>query len=286
MPNRDIQQLKFLKEKLNNQKMSVLVGSGFSKNVSDIFPSWWELLFDMTYFLFQTEIEDSYNNVISLNSKSNLNKDEFINNKISDYISKIGYLDIVSEFIKRKGYREAITKYIEEKTPRIINTGKYHYLENCLGENQNKVKIEKEMLSQHKSLLQLPWNNIYTTNYDELLEFSNDISTTQKIDEEIEVINIEIGTLLKDKGFLNEKSNSVKHNMEEHPTESKNQEIQKDRIDYMGVERRIKDKERELLQLRSAQTECITLVKSSEDLSIKRNKNIIKLHGSLMIMLL
>jgi hypothetical protein len=44
-----IESLKSLKAKLNGQNMSVLVGSGFSKNASPLFPSWFELLFDMAY---------------------------------------------------------------------------------------------------------------------------------------------------------------------------------------------------------------------------------------------
>lgn len=319
MPNNDIQQLKILKEKLNNQKMSVLVGAGFSKNVSDIFPSWWQLLFDMTYFLFQTEIEDAFYDVKK--SKSTFSKNEFIKNKISYYISKIGYLDIVSEYIKRKGYREAITSYIEEKTPKITGAGKNYYLENCLGENKNRVKIKEEMLSQHKLLLELPWNNIYTTNYDELLEFSNDSSNAESIASEIQTIESEIQLLQKEKSDYHSKSDRLKKEFDsitkkieglnkneknlnnpeiselkdqleknlnnperidlEVQLEKNQTEKRKHEIELGGVKRRITDKERELLQLKKAQNECISLVISSEDLSIKRNKNIIKLHGSL-----
>ncbi|WP_027421077.1 SIR2 family protein [Crocinitomix catalasitica] len=280
MTNENIQQLKLLKEKLNNQKMSVLIGAGFSKNVSDIFPSWWQLLFDMTYFLFQIEIEEAYSNAINKKFKIDGSKDEFIKSKINYYISKVGYLDIVSQYIKRKGYREAITCYIEEKTPKITSKEKNYYLENQIGKNQNKIKIKEEMLSQHKLLLELPWNNIYTTNYDELLEFSNDSATADNITTEIDTINKEINHLLNEQSCLIDELSTLDTKKNE-TTNQNSRPIQNGQWDLKGIERRIIDKERELLQLRKAQNECISLVTSSEQLSIKRNKNIIKLHGSL-----
>ncbi|MEX0968517.1 MAG: hypothetical protein WD077_14895 [Bacteroidia bacterium] len=79
MPTNDIHQLKNLKTKLDNREMSVLIGAGFSKNVSDIFPSWWQLLFDMTYFLFETEIQEAL--TLVKKPKPTFKKDEFINKK-------------------------------------------------------------------------------------------------------------------------------------------------------------------------------------------------------------
>lgn len=300
--NNNIEQLKLLKEKLNKREMSVLIGAGFSKNVSDIFPTWWQLLFDMAYFLFETEIQEALSNIKK--PKYTFNKDKFIQDKINYYISKIGYLDIVSEYIKRKGYREAITSYIEEKTPKITGSRTNYHLENRLGENENKVKIKDEMLSQHKFLLELPWNNIYTTNYDELLEFSIDSSTSKNIKSELQTIESEIKLLQKKKleyhakrDQLKEKIDSISKKIEELKKneiannfeiselrielEKRQTENRKQEIELKGVNKRITDKETDLLQLRKAQNECISIVKSSEDLSIKRNKNIIKLHGSL-----
>ena len=300
MPTKDIEQLKNLKTKIDNKEMSVLVGAGFSKNVSEIFPSWWQLLFDMTYFLFETEIDEALS--VVKKPKSTFNREEFINAKISNYIAKIGYLDIVSEFIKRKGYREAITSYIEEKTPRITKSGNNYYLENKIGNKKNRVKIKEEMLTQHKLLLELPWNNIYTTNYDELLEHSNDSTTSKSITSEIDIIEHEMQLLQGKKSrtqfnieHLREEIDSLTTKLEElekilnysekgkleDQVQNKQSEYRKEEFNINGIHRRITDKERDLLQLKKAQNECITTVKSSEDLSIKRNKNIIKLHGSL-----
>jgi len=94
--------------------MSVIVGAGFSKNVSKDFPSWWELLFDATEFLYHNEIENAY-----INNKANrlIKKDDFIKQEVAKYIDNIGYLEIVSQFITKKGIRESITIYIEERTP-------------------------------------------------------------------------------------------------------------------------------------------------------------------------
>lgn len=305
MVQEEIKQLKLLKEKLENQKMSVLIGAGFSKNVSHIFPSWWELLFDMTYFLFQSEIEEAYENIVNSKRGIHNKKEDFVKDKINYYISTNGYLDIVSRFIKRKGYREAITSYIEEKTPNIINQDRKSFLINTIGGKKNKLEIKKEMLSQHRLLLQLPWNNIYTTNYDELLEFANDSLTFESISGEIKIIEKEINDL-QDKKLnrrleeLQNQYNSISNEIEEIEGDAKLLASKLDRLEKLKTKLQskqndegklrfalnenvnaIRNKERELLQLRKALDHCISIVTNSSELSVKRNKNIIKLHGSL-----
>ncbi|WPY99841.1 SIR2 family protein [Christiangramia sp. OXR-203] len=306
MPSKEITQLKHLKDKLRNQKMSVLVGAGFSKNVSNIFPSWWELLYDMTYFLFESDIEESWKD-FKVKTKKPGERKKFIDQKISYYISKTGYLNIVSEYLKRKGIREAITSYIEEKTPNIIREGKHSFLVNSLGGKNNKIVLKSTMLSQHRLLLQLPWNNIYTTNYDKLLEEANDSLTANSIDNEISEIQHEIDVLEKEeathrsnlsrlKAERDSLSNKItrlekdpklmmpiEENLEElkGDLDHKDSEIRKSEIRLTGVLKNIKDKEAELLQLKKAQELCISTVTKASELSIKRNKNIIKLHGTL-----
>ena len=61
----------------------------------------------------------------------------------------------------------------------------------------------------------------------------------------------------------------------------KDSEIRKSEIRLTGILKNIKDKEAELLQLKKAQELCISTVTKASELSIKRNKNIIKLHGTL-----
>ena len=82
----------------------------------------------MTFYLFQNEIEEAYNKESNvLKKRKPIDKNEFINEKISNLIDITGYLDIVSEYIKRKGFRESITTYIEKKTPRIVKIGSKKY---------------------------------------------------------------------------------------------------------------------------------------------------------------
>ena len=61
--NIHIDKLKELKQKLESKQMSALIGAGFSMNVSEIFPSWSDLLYDMVYFLYGREIEEAYSKI-------------------------------------------------------------------------------------------------------------------------------------------------------------------------------------------------------------------------------
>ena len=101
--------------------------------------------------------------------------------KITDFIEKIGYLDLVTEYIKRKGFQESITTYIEEKTPRLIEDKGKRYITNVIRGKKNEVELTEQMLDLHSTLINLPWNNIYTTNYDEMLELSNDRTNEEKL---------------------------------------------------------------------------------------------------------
>jgi uncharacterized protein YeeX (DUF496 family) len=144
-----LQNLKELKRKLDSGQMSVLVGAGFGKNIHDMFPSWWELLYDMAYFLNGKEIEESY---LSIPVKKRGLKEEYVDNKITDYIEKVGYLDLVTEYIKRKGFQESITTYIEEKTPKVIEDGGKRYIANNIKGKTNKIELTDSMLDLHSSL--------------------------------------------------------------------------------------------------------------------------------------
>lgn len=284
--NSPINQLKKLKTKLESREMSTLIGAGFSKNVHDFFPSWWDLLYDVAVFLFGKEIEENF---IHLNNKST-SKSEYFKSKIEDYINKIGYLEIVSMYIKQKGYREAITTYIEDRTPKInTNDSNEKYLVRIMGSKYKEVKLTNEMLSLHKSLINLPWNNIYTTNYDEMLEEASDSSSEDFLIKIKNDLNKELIKLQKEKnGLEKEKDSPIVHG--DLDTLSNNIKNKQNKIsnevnsifwDIQYNERRTKDVEKELTDIHKALNECINVVKNSSQLSIKRNKNIIKLHGTL-----
>ena len=129
---REIDKMNEIKEKLDKNQMSLLIGAGFSKNANLKFPSWQELISDI---------------IIELYNKRKPEEQQKI-------IYSVGYLRIIDDYIKRKGHRESITCYIEKILRLILNE-------------------ENIDLSLHKRILDLPWNNIYTTNYDDLNERAN-----------------------------------------------------------------------------------------------------------------
>lgn len=139
-----IKALSELKKRYVTDKVSLLVGSGFSKNVWYEFPLWDQLLTDMTQELYKLEAKEA--------------------------IRKYGYLRIVSEYIKLKGMRESIEDYIEHRIPYME---KGQFLLKFVG--RDPIPVNKSDFELHKQLLSSRWEKIYTTNYDDLLEFTADI---------------------------------------------------------------------------------------------------------------
>ncbi len=296
-----LQNLKDLKSKLDGRQMSVLIGAGFGKNIDKMFPSWWELLFDMAYFLYGKEIEEKYN-TIALKKRGD--KQKYIDDSITIFIEKVGYLDLVTEYINRKGFQESITTYIEEKTPKVFSKNGKRYLTNIVKGKNNEIELTDSMLTLHTSLINLPWNNIYTTNYDEMLELSNDKTNEEKllsIQKEVEEKNkdlyFELDKLFKgieiEENDLTVLEEQEKRNVliddssiSSAKLEPYNSEIQekKNKIHYLNydlkrVENSIKQNDLELLKVKKEIEKCLKTVVHSSDLAIKRN--IIKLHGSI-----
>jgi len=137
--NKDI--IEKICDKLSKNEMSVLVGTGFSKNANPEIPLWDELLIDMVKELYQPEWIDWK---LKTNNTSAY---DFLKFKLRE----IDYLELVEKYIKFKGMRESITYYIENKLCPLD-------------------KDPKNDLETHKKLIGCNWNNIYTTNYDTFLE--------------------------------------------------------------------------------------------------------------------
>lgn len=159
-----------LKTDYSQGLVSVLVGAGMSKNAYEFYPSWVELLKDVVLYLY----EDEYNLKLAnftLHPVSGFAPDESALNAI---IQKYGSLEIVSEYIRRKGINhEAIDAYIEKRIP-IIKQEKRHH-EIC-GQ-----KINTKNLKVYEALFECGlFSNIYTTNYDNLLEESQKILKLNK----------------------------------------------------------------------------------------------------------
>lgn len=118
--------------------MSFIIGAGFSKNISDLYLSWGELLKDMIHEMYAKEMRSGYMNEWEI-------------------IDKYGYLGIASEYIRRKGYHEAIDVYIEQRTPVLIDNGDGTY-DMRLGKN-----VLKDVdVALHRTLLNMKVKNIYT----------------------------------------------------------------------------------------------------------------------------
>ncbi|HET7733287.1 MAG TPA: hypothetical protein VFK73_05550, partial [Paludibacter sp.] len=99
-------QIAILRDKLEIKNLSVLIGAGFSKNVSNLFLDWNALLYDLVKELYEPQIKESYNlyrGSQKIKSKA-ISQREFYDNKIKEITNSVGYLEVVSEYIKRKGY--------------------------------------------------------------------------------------------------------------------------------------------------------------------------------------
>ena len=168
--------LQDIKEWYVKRLLSAMVGAGFSTNVSDYFLSWEELLHDMIGELYSIDIKRNYNNYLHQNKM--MKASEKIENSIRDeYIKEVSqkedYLDIVSNYIRKKGIRESVEVYIENKIPSV----KYEGKEIVLRINDKIVdKVSEMNFSAHKELLRAEkLQNIYTTNYENLLEFAAEL---------------------------------------------------------------------------------------------------------------
>lgn len=175
-----IQQLDWLKDKYRERAVSLLVGAGFSKNACADFPSWTELLYDMAEELYADELSQSYNQYRLSHPAVCESFISFKQRTIPSLIARKGYLPMVSAFIERKGFREAIECYIEERIPYIDEASHtFRYM----GKNSGiSSPIIKESFSAHQKIFDGEWEQIYTTNYDRLLEYAFKIDGREGLD--------------------------------------------------------------------------------------------------------
>ncbi|XTB52241.1 SIR2 family protein [Fusobacterium nucleatum] len=171
----NIKNLESLKTDYDKGLVSALIGAGFSRNVSNLYMDWNTLLEDLINDLFKLEINQYIDNYFNCNKKKYNNteeeaiKKEFTNNILNKY----GYLGIVSMYITQKGYREVIEDYIEDRTPYAKKDNDNGTMSLYIKENK-KTDLKESDFSAHKKLLLCDkFKNIYTTNYDNLLEFTS-----------------------------------------------------------------------------------------------------------------
>lgn len=281
----------------NIHSMSFIIGAGFSKNISDKYLSWGELLKDMIHEMYAKEMRSGYMNECEI-------------------IDKYGYLGIASEYIRRKGYHEAIDVYIEQRTPILVENedGTYDLI---LGkEHEKNVDV-----SLHRRLLDMKVKNIYTFNYDNALEVYSDLTFTSERRKELEEtygkIELIDKTLVKlrqlnsgaKKAEVIETTDSVEVDITNEDTKRQIDEIKRLSIvksvcdisndsdentsDIVGnnlkfVKSAIDKLENYRQQLWDSvkqwnknKAEAYYVVKKSGDITISAGRNIFKLHGSL-----
>ena len=164
-----VELLRRLKEQHDKRTVSVLVGAGFSKNAIPSYPDWDGLLRDLVLEVYGMKIKERYRQHKSLPGPY-YTEEAFTAKEISNIIHEVGYLNLVSKYIDSKGYREAIDVYIEEHLPYIEeNSGVFNVT------NMSGVSFKASNLDVHKELLLCKWKHIYTTNYDNLLELTNEV---------------------------------------------------------------------------------------------------------------
>jgi hypothetical protein len=166
-----------IKQKYHSREVSALVGAGFSKNIAKEYPSWQQLLYDMVVWLYKHEIEEAYTNHLHLkrNSRIIIDKKAIEEEAVRKIIDREGYLDIVSQFIKKKGFREAIEVYIEERIPSV----RYDKRDLFIAKENKSIPLNTDGIDLFKIFLDGFWENIFTTNYDHLLEYVSKLSNKQ-----------------------------------------------------------------------------------------------------------
>ena len=147
----------YIAEKLSNEAISVLVGAGFSlnantnkKNNEAKYQDWLDLLVDAYIELYPNNPECKK----KIDKKTQTEKINDSNRKqIKTIIQNIGESEIAQRYEHLKGYREALDLYIEKRFSKINPYTDYYKI--------------------HNALLKLNWNDVITTNWDDLLERSN-----------------------------------------------------------------------------------------------------------------
>lgn len=178
-----------IKEWYDKRLLSAMVGAGFSKNVSDSFLSWGELLHDMIGELYSIDIKRNYEIFLHQNMKKG-NSHKLEREVRDEYIKEISqnedYLEIVSNYIKKKGFRESVEVYIEDKIPSA--TLEKNTIVLRIGDKIVD-KVPERNFSAHKELLKAEkLQNLYTTNYENLLEFTADLLKKESVPELPEVV--------------------------------------------------------------------------------------------------
>lgn len=169
--------LDVIKERIRFKQISLLVGSGASCCACNLYKNWVGLVTDMVANLFPEELErkgievkpvDGYYCHYNLIRIEDPEDTDYVYDIVKSIVERIGILEVPSLFAKRMGVRESIEAYIESHTPRIDDSSNTISL---FGESR-PIDIEKDLYFL-TSMVNVGWNAIFTTNYDDLLKYTS-----------------------------------------------------------------------------------------------------------------
>ena len=147
---------------IEKETLSFIIGAGFSKNISQSFPLWKDLLTPL---------------MLELYPECNTRDKTIKESKINQLIAEKTYLGIASEYVRRKGYHEAIDIYIEHHMPYLSlrENGEYDLMMN------GNVIDSNPSIECHKKLLALNAKHIFTFNYDNTLDILADVEASSRL---------------------------------------------------------------------------------------------------------
>lgn len=163
--------IRAMKDRLKENRLSLLIGAGASHCACSLYPLWDELLADMVAFLYADELkskgvkavrDDRYYCHYKL-EKARKNSSVDVQDVVKGIIAREGTLRIPEQFERRTGLRESVEAYIESHTPRLQDDGTA-----TLFDNKVQLGPETEFLVR---MMDVRWNSVFTTNYDNLIGY-------------------------------------------------------------------------------------------------------------------
>lgn len=229
-----------------------------------------------------------------------ISEEDFWKEFIDEIVFEKGYLSIASEYERRAGYREVLDDYIDTRTPFVKKVDETYY---AFTKNKENSEVD---LSTHELLLELEWNNVYTFNYDNLLDIAGRTDEHEKLEIDKKKLHSDKVTVNENKRkkisereellaifeeLSREKDISNNHNEKDiialvgnqndirsfDEVEDKIRELEED-IQEINIQQ--KKIEKQLLRISEKQKNMYHLIDDSSKISLRKEKNIIKLHGT------
>lgn len=271
-----------IKALVENGSISFLIGAGFGKNISTVFPFWKELLTDAIWAKYGSGRETERKR-----------KEKALVKKV---IREQGLTGVASKIVLDAGFHEAVDDYIEQHTPYLDLTEDGSVVLKKAG----KEIAGKVTLDCHQLLRQLNIKNIYTFNYDNALEFC--LGDKRILSKEKAVLKGDLEKIKHDREVLQEKHSIFLQEVEITKNgsagltsgglsvgESKfSENLEKKNDEYL---KRLKELNVKVFNLTSRLNEVqrklddsyLVISKSSDIAQTDDGRNIYKIHGSLRL---